>query len=191
MSTAAPIQHRAAAPLLTAEQFAARPDPGYPEELVEGRIITMSPPKSRHGQICAEVVYRLRRFLEDHDLGHVLSNDSGVVTRRDPDSVRGADIAFYSYARVPRGPLPPGYLPQVPELVVEVLSPGDRWPYILTKISEYLTAGVVVVLLLDDHQHSAQVYRADAPPVSLGPDDLLSVPDILPGFEVKVGAFFG
>jgi hypothetical protein len=25
-------------PLLTAEQFAERPDPGYPEELVKGRI---------------------------------------------------------------------------------------------------------------------------------------------------------
>jgi hypothetical protein len=40
----------------------------------------------------------------------VLSNDTGVVTERGPDTVRGADISFYSYARVPKGPLPDRYL---------------------------------------------------------------------------------
>ena len=35
--------------------------------------------------------------MDEHDLGHVLSNDSGVITERDPDTVRGADISFYSY----------------------------------------------------------------------------------------------
>ena len=39
--------------LLTAEQFAERPDPGYPEELVRGRIVPMPMPKPRHGEICS------------------------------------------------------------------------------------------------------------------------------------------
>jgi Uma2 family endonuclease len=38
--------------LLTAEEFGRRPDPGHPEELVQGRIITMPPPQPRHGQVC-------------------------------------------------------------------------------------------------------------------------------------------
>ena len=37
--------------LLTAEQYAQRPDPGYPEELVRGRIVPMPMPKPRHGYI--------------------------------------------------------------------------------------------------------------------------------------------
>src|SRR5438105_2769078 len=69
--------------LLTAEQFAQRPDPGYPEELVRGRIVPMPQPNRRHGQICAKVVYILRHYTEDHDIGHVLSNDAGVITERD------------------------------------------------------------------------------------------------------------
>ena len=42
-------------PVLTAEEFGRRPDPGYPEELVRGRIVSMSPPNPRHGQICNKV----------------------------------------------------------------------------------------------------------------------------------------
>src|SRR4051812_1645700 len=108
--------------LLTAEEFAERPDPGYPEELVRGRIVPMTVPKPRHGEICVEACFILKSWVRDHDLGRVLSNDSGVITQRGPDTVRGADVAFYSYTRVPKGPLPDRYLDVAPDLVVEVLS---------------------------------------------------------------------
>ena len=70
-------------------------------------------------------------YAEEHDLGRVMSNDSGIITERDPDTVRGADVAYYSYARLPKGPLPAGYGPEVPELVIEVRSSGDSWREIL------------------------------------------------------------
>src|SRR5271165_889101 len=110
-------------PLLTAEQFAQRPDSGHPEELVRGRVVPMPMPRPRHGEICKKVGRILGNWVEEEDLGRVLSNDTGVITERDPDTVRGADISFYSYARVPRGPLPDRYLDTPPDLVVEVLSP--------------------------------------------------------------------
>ena len=70
-----------------------------------------------------------RQFCDEHNLGHVVSNDSGVVTERDPDTVRGADVAFYSYGRVPPGPFPRGYLAVAPELVFEVRSPTIAGAY--------------------------------------------------------------
>src|SRR6516165_1855375 len=107
-------------PLLTAEQFAQRPDPGYPEELVRGRIVPLPQPNRRDGQICAKVVRLLGDHVEQNDLGYVLSNDAGVITERNPDTVRGADVAFYSFGRLPRGELPDHYPDVAPELVVEV-----------------------------------------------------------------------
>src|SRR6186997_1051401 len=100
MSTASVISSA----ILTAEEFARRPDPGYPEELVRGKIVPMPMPKPRHGEICGKTVRILGNRVDDHDLGRVLSNDTGVVTERGPDTVRGADISSYSYARVPEGP---------------------------------------------------------------------------------------
>jgi len=176
--------------LMTAEQFGDRPDPGHPEELVRGRIVPMSVPKPRHGQICNKAGRLFGNYAEDHDLGHVLSNDSAVVTERGPDTVRGADVAFYSYGRVPKGPLPPGYLGVVPELVVEVVSPSDRWPKVLAKVAEYLDAGVTLVVVLDGEESSARVFRADGTTTTLGPDDDFAAPDLLPGFSIAVRRFF-
>jgi Uma2 family endonuclease len=178
------------ATLMTAEEFAARPDPGYPEELVRGRIVPMPMPKPRHGQICGCAYYLFRNHIEAQDLGHLLSNESGVVTERGPDTVRGADISFYSYARVPKGPLPDRYLEVAPDLVVEVLSPSDRWPKVFGKVAEYLDAGTTVVLVLDDQRRVAQLFRADGTTRLLDADDELTIPDLLGDFRVRVGRFF-
>src|ERR1017187_7177881 len=101
----------------------------------------MSVPDRRHGYVCGRADRILGNFVDGHDLGRVMSNDSGVIIDRDPDTVRGADVAYYSYARLPKGPLPPGLGTELPELVVEVRSANDRWPEILEKVSEYLNAG--------------------------------------------------
>ncbi|WP_152052529.1 Uma2 family endonuclease [Tautonia marina] len=180
----------AVASLITAEQFGNRPDPGFPEELVRGRVVRMPPPNRRHGQVCGQAYFLIRHHVDAHDLGHVLSNDSGVITERNPDTVRGADIAFYSYQRLPKGPLPQSYGPEVPELIVEVRSPGDRWPDVLAKVTEYLNAGVVAVLVLDPEARSAQVYRVDHAPQMLQDDDELTLPDLLGDFRVAVRCFF-
>src|SRR6516162_6198848 len=106
--------------LLTAEEFGKRPDPGYPEELVQGRVVAMPPPDRKHGFVCSSASGLLGNFVRERDLGRVMSNDSGVITERDPDTVHGADVSYYSYGRLPKGPVPTGYGPEVPELVVEV-----------------------------------------------------------------------
>ena len=75
--------------------------------------------------------------------------------------VRGADVAYYDSTRLPKGPLPAGYGPEVPELVIEVRSSGDSWRDILLKVGEYLTAGVLKVIVLDPRPRKAHVYSAE------------------------------
>ena len=176
--------------VLTALEYACRPDLGYPEELVRGRTVPMPYPDRRHGQICNKVGRILGNLAEHYDLGHVLNNDAGVITARNPDTVRGPDVAFYSYKRLPKGPLPATYGSEMPELVVEVRSPGDRWAEVLAKVVEYLEAGVLAVVVLDDESRTALLQLADRMPRLLGPDDDLAVPEILPGFAVAVRVFF-
>ena len=175
--------------LLTAEEFAQRPDPGYPEELVEEGSCRRRCP-SRVTVKSAIGSAESWAIAEDRDLGRVLSNDTGVITERGPDTVRGADISFYSFARVPKGPLPDRYLDTPPDLVVEVLSPSDRWPKVLAKVAEYLDAGTTIVLVLDDPRRLAHLYRADGTTRLLGADEELTIPDLLGDFHVRVGRFF-
>jgi Uma2 family endonuclease len=177
--------------LLTAEQYMALPDSfDGPTELVKGELVTMPPPRPRHGEICMQIGYLLRRYFEDHPLGRVVCNDSSMITERDPDTVRGPDVAYYSYERVPKGPLPDGLLPVAPELVFEVRSPSDRWGDLHTKVAEYLNVGVNVVCVLDNDTRAAHLFFADREPQVLGAEDEFSLPDVLGEFGVKVARFF-
>jgi Uma2 family endonuclease len=176
--------------LLTAEEFAALPNDGERTELVRGRVVTLNLPAPRHGQIASKVDRIVGRFLDDNDLGHLVINDAAVVTERDPDSVRGGDVSFYSYSRVPRGPFPRGYIQAVPDAIFEVRSPTDRWSKILAKVAECLGAGVIVVCVLDDLTENIHIYRDGEAVRVLGPQDELTLPEVLPGFKAVVKRFF-
>jgi Uma2 family endonuclease len=176
--------------LLTAAEFASRPDPGYPEELVRGRIVALPQPKARHGQVCSKTVRILGNHADDRDLGHVLSNDTGVITERGPDTVRGADVSFYRYARVPKGELPASYLEVPPDLIFEVLSLDDRWRKVLRKVTEYLEAGVGIVCVLDPERRTIYLFEGDEPYRILTDQDELTFPNLLGEFRVPVRRFF-
>jgi Uma2 family endonuclease len=176
--------------LVTAEEYRLLPHPGHPTELVRGRIVPMNVPAPRHGQICAKTCRLVGNYADEHHLGHVVTNDAGVVTEQDPDTVRGADVSFYSYARVPPGPLPAGYLRVAPDAVFEVRSPDDRWKKILAKVVEYLEAGVTAVCVLDPVPRTIYIYQADQPERVLQADDDFTLPDVLGDFRVPVRRFF-
>jgi Uma2 family endonuclease len=150
----------------------------------------MNQPGFRHGLICGQVYFLLRLFLMDHDVGRVLSNDSGIITQRDPDTVRGGDVTFYSYNRVPRGASPAGYPDLSPNVVFEVRSPSDRWSEIHEKIGEYLAAGVEAVCVLVPETTAAHLYYPDRPGELLEGDEELTLPAPLHEFHQLVSAFF-
>ena len=176
--------------LLTAEEYAALPDDGRPTELVRGVVVPMNLPSPCHGEICLQAGHLLKQYLETHPIGRAASNDCGVITRRDPDTVRGGDIVFFSYARTPQGPLPRGYLSVPPELVFEVRSTGDRWRQIHVKVAEYLAAGVTLVCVLDQQTETAHVFHSDESPRVVKRDEELTLPEVLPDFRVVVRRFF-
>jgi len=176
--------------LLTAEEYLRLPDNGRLTELVKGIVVEMSQPTPRHGEVCMNSGYLLRRFLDDQPLGRVVSNDAGIITERGPDTVREADIAYYSYQRIPLGPLPIGYVDVAPDLVIEVRSPSDRWSAIHKKASEYLEAGVSLVCVLDEATGTAQLYPPDQPSRIVAADGELDLSEVLPGFRMPLRRFF-
>ena len=112
------------------------------------------------------------------------------MTQRDPDTVRGPDVAYYSYQRIPQGPLPEEYWPASPELTVEVRSRNDRWKDVLQKVAEYLSANVLTVAVIDPVPKRVHLYSADNEATILNSTDLLTFPDVLPGFELVVERLF-
>jgi Uma2 family endonuclease len=77
-----------------------------------------------------------------------------------------------------------------PELVIEVKSPYDLWTDLLAKVLDYLRAGIGVVVVIDPKTESASVFRAGDRQDIFEKDETLTIPDVLPGFEVPVARFF-
>jgi len=176
--------------LINAEQFAAMPETLDPLELVGGRLIKLHRSMPRHGEICSNVCYALSLHLNQHPFGRVVICNSSILLARDPDTVRGADIAYYSYERVPKGPLPAGFLPVSPEVVFEVLSPNDRWSEVHAKVADYVSAGVLVVCVLDDESRALHAFYADRPASVLSAEGELMLPHVLNDFRVPVACLF-
>ncbi|MDP1797661.1 MAG: Uma2 family endonuclease [Planctomycetaceae bacterium] len=177
-----------ATPLLTVEEYLRCAPQNCVSELVRGRIETSPYPFSAHGYWCAEIAAALGAFVDAHRLGRVVTN-SGLQTEYNPDTLRGFDAAFHSYQRVPPGPLPVGYWP-APELIVEVRESREAWSRLDQKISAYLEAGALVVAIIDPEPQTIHVYNGDTPGEVLRGEQLLTFPDVLPGFSLAVADFF-
>ena len=184
-----PVPSTDAPSLMTAEEFAQKHGHDY-AELVKGQIVELPMPFPRHGRICLLAGRLFDEHAEKNDLGRVMSNDSFVKNRSNPDTVRGADLCFYSNERLPKGAVPEGLLPVVPDMITEVRSPTERWTQVFTKVAEYLEAGVRVVVILDPTTATASVYRPDELQQIFDNGDDLVLPDVLPGFTAPVKRLF-
>ena len=173
-------------PLMTAQDLLK---PGVPEraDLVRGVLLVHEPPGFRHGEITVQLTIALGTYVGTRHLGRVVAGDAGFKLQSDPDTVRGADIAFVSWERMPEKS-PVGFPPLGPDLVVDVLSPGVRPGETLAKIGDWLSAGTRLVWVIDPERRLARIYRQDGSESLLGEADALDGEDILPGFTCTLGA---
>ena len=154
-------------------------------ELVKGEIVSLSPTGRMHGIVEGNIYFALRSFCEQSQLGEVVVGEAGVYTSRDPDTVRGMDVAFISRERLSQTESM-GYLDVAPELIVEVLSPHDRWSDVTEKLVEYFAIGVKLVWVADPRTRQIHVYTAPTQSQIFGPEDTLTGEPVLPGFSAPV-----
>jgi Uma2 family endonuclease len=179
---------RARTRLITGEELARMGDLG-PCELVRGEIIPMSPTSWKHGDYVTEAAARLRDFVRPRKLGRVLTGEVGIYTRRDPDNVRGADVVFISAERLSRVQSE-SYLDVAPELVVEVISPGNTWREMRDKIDEYFGIDVERVWIVEPERQQVLVYRSPTELSLLHEDDTLRGEGVLRDFALPLGELF-
>jgi Uma2 family endonuclease len=179
--------------LMTAEEFLPwtyrEENRGRFFELERGEVVELPPPGKYHGFICANIVGILRDYAIAQRKGYVCGNDSGVVTERDPDSVRGPDISYYIDAQT-ADDMDRGYPELPPRLAVEVISPHDRVNPMMQRVAELLRAGVSMVWVVDPEPRDISLCRLGEELRLLSAEDTLTAEDILPGFTCAVKDIF-
>lgn len=172
--------------LVTADELFGMQDDGYCYELVEGRLIRMSPPGALHGVAGGRLGVALANYVEASGLGIVFTQDIGFKLASNPDTVRAPDVAFVRRDRIPASGIPHGYWLGPPDLAVEVRSWNDRWSILVEKAHQYLRLGTRLVWLLDPKKETLTVFRPDGKPTLLTIDDVIDGEDVVPGFRLPL-----
>lgn len=181
--------------VLTPDDVLQLPETGEARtELVEGRLVEMSPTSWEHDNIAWRFNQALSVYLYDHpELGECSLSQAGYRIRRGDDTpLYVPDFAFTRAERLP----PPGdpgqrdFLP-APDLVLEVISPGDGPKKVKEHIEGWLANGVQLLFVVYPEQRRVYVYHAGkSEPQVLSMHDTISGEEIVPGWRCPVRRLF-
>jgi Uma2 family endonuclease len=174
----------------TADHLLDLPYAPYRTDLVAGHLIREPLAGYQHGLVAGRLFAALAAHAGRHRLGRVFAAETGFLLRRNPDTVRGPDVAFVTEERFVAQPPEHAFFDGAPDLAVEVLSPGNRRGEVEAKVLDYLRCGSRQVWVVRQRQRSVTVHRPRAVPRILRDGDRLSGGRLLPGFELPVASLF-
>ena len=154
----------------------------YQLELVDGKIIVMGPSDIVSSEIGLEFGRLLLNWVKPRKLGRVFDSSGGFIL---PNlDLRAPDVSFVLAARLKQSKR--YFAEMVPDLVVEIKSQSDRLKPLREKILSFLEFGAKVGILIDPDKHTVTIYSPKAEPIVLTDGDMISIPELLPGWEVPV-----
>jgi Uma2 family endonuclease len=158
-------------------------------ELVEGTLVE-KPVGQEESFLALSLATWINNFVIPNNLGY-LTGESGFY-ELPGGTVRGPDVAFTLWDRLPGRRRPTDPIPlDVPNLVVEVLSPSNTKREMALKREEYFRGNVQLVWEIDPRQRTVRVYTALDRFQDLTAADSLTGDPVLPGFALPLQDLFG
>ncbi|GAB5490629.1 MAG: hypothetical protein Phog2KO_08440 [Phototrophicaceae bacterium] len=168
-----------------------------PFELIEGDIRNVTPAKKKHSKLSKRIYDRILFYLVENEIGEVFFESTFIIEDK-ADWVSGSripDVSYYEMSRYeahekenPDEESKPFIL--VPDLVVEIISPTDKYTDINSKVDTYLADGVKLIWIIDPQRQTIAVYDGNDSANTLRVDDTLTGGTTLPNFEVALKEVF-
>jgi len=175
--------------LQTVDALYGIPDDGRRWELQAGTLVSEPMPGFRHGRVLVRIAGALDLHVSGAGLGAVVA-DTAFVLARDPDTVRGPDVAFVAAERIAVGTDLAGAWDGPPDLAIEIVSPSNTADAMHTKVAEYLAAGTRLVWVVDPARRTVTTYRSLLQPVVRTEPESLDAAEIVPGFSIPIARVF-
>lgn len=161
-------------------------------ELIDGELVSiegkMSPTSWQHGKAEFRLATLLGNYADEHGVGEFVTGEVGFYTRGDQYSIRAADIAYIRRDRLPDNL--DGFLHTPPDMVVEIISPGNSASEMDAKILEWFDFGVTLVWLVYPRTQRLHVYTSPKQMHILSAEDMLEGGEVLPKFKIQVAEIF-
>ena len=176
--------------LLTADDLLRLSGEGVRGELIRGVLSETVAAGGQHGEAAIALGGEIRAHIRPRRLGRVGGTDAGVLLERNPDTVREPDVFYISAERLPLEVRVNGYYEVVPDLVAEVVSPGDRPAEVHDKIQMWLRYGVRLALELNPQTRTITAHYPDGAYKVFNENDTLDGSEVLPEFACPVRDIF-
>jgi Uma2 family endonuclease len=174
-------------PVMSWEAFEQLPDDGMHYEILEGELMTLPPPKSRHSLVAGNT-FKALLPLEQRGLGRVML-EAGYKLSEDPATWIQPDVSFFRKERV-QATAPNGYFLNAPELAIEIVSPSESARDLERKVDALLAVGSHAVWVIYPETQKVRVFLRDGTSYSRGVHEKLTAPDLLPDWELPVAKLF-
>jgi Uma2 family endonuclease len=177
---------------LTYDDFVLFPDDGQRHELIDGEHYVTPSPNTRHQQISGRLYLLMANWLETHPIGQIFYAPYDVVFSH--FDIVEPDLLYLSNERAATV-VTPLHARGVPELVVEIGSPGTRKRDETIKRRLYERAGVSEYWVIDPEVDVIRVHRRSGDrfekPVEFSREagDVLTTP-LLPGLAMPLARIF-
>ena len=149
-------------------------------ELVDGQIITKISPKKYHSRLTRTLLYLIEQSCEGK--GEVCIELAITLTRQKRDWAPTPDLLYIKHERLPADWDEDGACSVPPDLVIEIISPGQTFGQMTAKARDYLNAGVLRVMVVDSKARSITVFYPDAAPQTYMGEEIF-VDSLFPGLE--------
>jgi Uma2 family endonuclease len=177
---------------LTYDDFVQFPDDGMRHELIDGEHYVTPSPNTKHQTLSINLTVLIGSWLERNPIGQLFHAPFDVVFSN--FDVVEPDLLYLSNARAADA-LTPQHVRGVPELVIEIASPGTRKRDETVKRRLYERAGVSEYWVVDPEIDTVRVYRLEgeafARVIELAADagDIVTSA-LLPGLEIPLSRVF-
>lgn len=159
-------------------------------ELINGEIVKKAAPTPLHQEISQNLNFLMSGFVRSRKLGKIFAAPTDVFL--DNYNHVMPDLLFIRHENAGIIDYKNGIV-GVPDLVVEILSPGTAMIDRIEKRNAYQTAGVREYWLIDPNNRAVEVYENRAgsfEPFSYAEISGRVQSNVLPGFEVEIGEIF-
>ena len=174
---------------MTAGELLIMLDDGFRHELVRGELRTMPLRRVAEGVIAAHMAWAIGGHVTSNGLGSAYIA-TGFVLESDPDTVLAPAVSFVRRELEKPSSDSDSYIPGPPDVAVEIVSFTDHTTNMDEKISDWLDARTLAVILVDPRRRVVKVHRSPTDVVVLNEADTLAVEDIVPGWQMRVGEIF-
>jgi Uma2 family endonuclease len=174
---------------MSLDEFMARFEE-QPFELINGEIHPLPIEIKRHAIVRNKLFKILLKFERETNFGEAFSRQ--LYLKLDEDDYVGnayyPDVILIKQNGINFDDDKPLLI--APDLVVEVISPTDKYTDVNTKVDAYLLDGVKLIWIVDPQRKTIAVYEGSDTGKIIRADDTLTGGNVLPDFEVSVKAIF-